>query len=147
MLYAKIQSEIKNAMKEGNAAKRDCLRAVISRGRDTQKNQRHISDSDEISDDILIDAVQKEVKQLTKVINDFKDCQDAEFYQVSAEQLEILKEYLPKQMEQKEVEEAVAWILSKEDPIDFGKRMKLIMSELRNKADAKLIRKVVENYK
>ena len=51
-----------------------------------------------------------------------------------------------KKMNKKQVEEAVCWILSKEQSGDFEKRLRMAMYELRGKADSSLIRKVVENY-
>lgn len=144
-MHSKIKNNIKVAMRDKDIVKKDCLKNVLGKAQELAKDMKY--DTDDIPDDILLDAVRKEVKQLNQTINSLSDCQDVDLYMVSEQQLNILKDYLPKQMNQKEVEEAVAWILGDNPPADFGKRMKYVMKELRDKADSKLIRKVVENYK
>lgn len=53
----------------------------------------------------------------------------------------------PKMMNRKQVEEAVCWILRKEDNLDFNKKMRLVLYELRGKANYNLIKDVVDKYK
>lgn len=144
-MHSKVKNDIKEAMKAKDSVKKDCLRNVLGKAQEMAKEKK--CDTDAIPDDMIISAVQKEVKQLNQTINNLKGCEDTNLYKVSELQIEILKDYLPKQMDQKEVEEAVAWILGDNPPADFGKRMKYVMKELNGKADSKLIRKVVENYK
>lgn len=144
-MHSKIKNDIKEAMKSKDSVKRDCLKNVLGKAQGAVKANN--ADTDMISDDVIFSAVQKEVKQLNQTINSLKGCEDTDLYKVSEQQLNILGDYLPKQMSQKEIEEAVAWILGDNPPSDFGKRMKYVMKELNGKADNKLIRKVVENYK
>lgn len=144
-MHQKIKSEIKEAMKAKDAVKRDCFKSVLGKAQEAAKESR--LDTEDIPDDVMYAAVQREVKQLDQTLASLKGCEETNLYIVSERQLEILKDYLPKQMSQQEVEESVAWILGDNAPSDFGKRMKLVMQELKGKADSKLIRKVVENYK
>lgn len=144
-MHQKIKNDIKEAMKNKDSVRRDCLKNVLGKAQDVAKTKS--PNADTISDDIIIDAVQKEVKQLNQTINSLKGCEDTDLYKVSEQQLDILKDYLPKQMDKKEVEEAVAWILSKGEYRNFGDKMKIVMKELRGKADSKLIRDAVEAYK
>lgn len=144
-MHSKIKNDIKEAMKSKDSVKRDCLKNVLGKAQDTVKANN--ADVDMISDDVIFSAVQKEVKQLNQTINSLKGCEDTDLYKVSEQQLNILGDYLPKQMSQKEIEEAVAWILGDKEYKNFGEKMKFVMKELNGKADSKLIRKVVENYK
>ena len=144
-MHSKIKNDIKEAMKTKDSVRRDCLKNVLGKAQNEAKNRK--LNIDNIQDDIMFSAVQKEYKQLNQTVNELKDCQETELYQTSALQIEILKDYLPKQMDQKEVEEAVAWILGDKEYKNFGEKMKYVMKELNGKADSKLIRKVVENYK
>ena len=147
MLYETIKSEIKDAMKNKDTIKRDCLRNVLGKARDIQKDESPAMGSDEISDAIMLDAIQKEVKQLNQTIEALEGREDTDLYMVSTHEMSILKSYLPKQMSRKEIEEAVSWILSKGEYKNFGQKMKVVMKELKGKADNKIIREIVESYK
>ena len=148
MIYNDIKVELKEAMKSGDSVKRDCFRSVIGKAKIALKEAHMSADSEDISDDVMLSAINKEVKQLNQTLTALKGCEDTNLYIVSEQQLNILNAYLPKMMDQKEVEEAVAWILSNnEDVTEFGKRMGIVMKELRGKADNNMIRKVVESYK
>ena len=146
-MHQKIKNDIKEAMKAKDSVRRDCLKNVLGKAQEAAKAKNSNPDSDTISDDMIFNAVQKEVKQLNQTITALKGCEDTDLYKVSELQIEILKDYLPKQMDQKEVEEAVAWILGDKEYKNFGEKMKYVMKELNGKADSKLIRQVVENYK
>ena len=147
MIYNDIKVELKEAMKNNDGVKRDCLRSVIGKAKLAMKEAHMPDDSENIPDDMMLTAIQKEVKQLNQTITALKGCEDTNLYISSEQQLEILAGYMPKQMNQKEVEEAVAWILGDKEYKNFGEKMKYVMKELNGKADSKLIRKVVENYK
>ena len=144
-MHLKIKNDIKEAMKNKDSVKRDCLKNVLGKAQDIAKTKN--GNADTITDDMIIEAVQKEVKQLNQTVGALKGREDIDLYRISGIQIEILKGYLPKQMNQKEVEEAVAWILSKGEYRNFGDKMKVVMKELRGKADSKMIRDTVEAYK
>lgn len=144
-MHSKIKNDIKEAMKSKDNIKRDCLKNVLGKAQEMAKDKKLSLDA--IPDDMVFNAVQKEVKQLNHTINELKGCEDTNLYKVSEQQLNILEDYLPEQMDQREVEEAVAWILGDKEYKNFGEKMKYVMKELNGKADSKLIRKVVENYK
>ena len=144
-MHQKIKNDIKEAMKAKDSIKRDCLKNVLGKAQDIAKTKN--GNADVITDDMIIEAVQKEVKQLNQTIGALKGREDIDLYRISGIQIEILKGYLPKQMDKKEVEEAVAWILSKGEYRNFGDKMKVVMKELRGKADSKMIRDAVEAYK
>lgn len=144
-MHSKIKNDIKEAMKAKDAVKRDCLKNVLGKAQDIAKTKN--GNADVIADDMIIDAVKKEVKQLNQTIGALKGREDIDLYRISGIQIEILKGYLPKQMDQREVEEAVAWILGDKEYKNFGEKMKYVMKELRGKADSKMIRDAVEAYK
>ena len=145
VMHQKIKNDIKDAMKSKDTVKRDCLKNVLGKAQIEAKAKNQ--DTNAIPDEMIADAVRKEVKQLNQTVEQLKGCEDTDLYKVSNSQIEILNEYLPKQMEQKEVEEAVAWILSKGEYKNFGDKMRIVMKELRGKADSNIIRKAVESYK
>ena len=148
-LFTTMKSHIKEAMKNKDINRKDVLKMVIDKAQAIVKEKNPTSTVDVISDDILIQAVQKEMKQLeqTSKILVENGKENSELYTNSAHKIAILNEYLPKQMTREEVESVVNNILSNSDYPNFGLKMKACMTELRGKADNKLIKEVVETYK
>lgn len=144
-MHDKIKEDIKQAMKEHDAVKRDCLKNVIGKAQAFQKGNG--SSVDNIEDSVIIDSLYKEAKQLNQTINALQNIKDSELFETSVKQLEILDAYIPKQMTREEIEKEVAWILSDNKYGSFGEKMKVVMKELKGKADGKLIKEVVEGYK
>lgn len=146
-MYLKIKSEIKEAMKSKDVLKRDVLKMVVDKARAIQKEKNPNNTSETISDEIMIQAIQKEMKQLAQTKDALKGRESCNLYNDTTHKMAILSAYLPSQMTREEVEKAVYTILSNNNFPNFGMKMKAVMSELKGKADNKLIKEVVETYK
>ena len=149
-LYVSIKAEIKLAMQNKNIDTRDVLKMVIDKARSIKKERNPNDASETISDDIIIQAINKEVKQLAQTLESVEGKTDDKYVQIAQttkHKMEILSAYLPSQMTREEVEKAVYMILSNRDFHNFGMKMKAVMTELKGKADNKLIKEVVETYK
>lgn len=149
-MYEKIKANIKEAMKNKDVVRRDVLKMVIDKARTIQKEQNPNDTPEIIPDNIMIQAIQKEIKQLAQTLDSIKGKNEAKFVQVAqttAHKVTILNEYLPAQMTREEVERTVFNILTGGNYLDFGSKMKAVMAELKGKADNKLIKEVVETYK
>lgn len=146
-MYVKIKAEIKEAMKSKDITKRDALKMVIDKARAIQKEQNPIDTPEIIPDEIMIQAIQKEVKQLNQTKDALKGRENTDLYIQTTHKMAILSSYLPTQMTREEVEKAVSDIISKGEYPNFGMKMKAVMAELKGKADNKLIKEVVETYK
>ena len=146
-MYKRIKSDIKEAMKNKNVELRDCLRMVVDKAKTAMKEKNPTEVIEDIPDDVIINAVQKEMKQLKQTADALYGKEDSNYYQETIYKISILSQYLPKQMTREEVEATVAKILSSGEYSNFGMMMKAVMNELRGKADNKLIKEVVESYK
>ena len=146
MLYCDIKTDIMDAMRNKDYAKRDCLKNVMGKAKMTVKDSRIELDSEEIPEDIILDALNKEVKQLNQTIASLENRKDTDLYKLSVVQLDLLNKYLPKQMTKEEIEKEVIDILSNGEYNGFGQMMKACMAELKGKADSKMIKEAVENY-
>lgn len=146
-MYVKIKAEIKEAMKSKDVIKRDALKMVVDKARAIQKEQNPIDTPETIPDEIMIQAIQKEVKQLNQTKDALKGKENTDLYIQTTDKMAILLAYLPSQMTREEVEKAVSDIISKGEYPNFGMKMKAVMAELKGKADNKLIKEVVETYK
>lgn len=149
-MYTTIKNQIKEAMKSKDIVKKDCLKMVIDKARTIFKEKIPNDTPEIIPDDIIIQAVQKEIKQLAQTLDSIKGENDDKFVQIAqitTNKMAILSAYLPTQMTREEVESAVSDILSKGEYTNFGMKMRVVMAELKGKADNKLIKEVVETYK
>lgn len=149
-MYVKIKAEIKIAMKNKDIIKRDVLKMVIDKARSIKKEQYPNDTSEDISDEMILQAINKEMKQLAQTLDSVKGKTESKFVeiaQVTNDKMAILSAYLPSQMTREEVEKAVDMILSNRDFPNFGMKMKAVMTELKGKADNKIIKEVVETYK
>ena len=146
MLYEQIKSEIKDAMRDKDAVKRDCLRMVIDKAKTIMRDVHNAKDYNAIPDDVILDAINKEYKQLNQTKAALEGRETTNLYVETAIKMAILSGYLPKQMTFDEVKKVIDEILSKESCNNFGQQMKLVMAELKGKADNKMIKEAVEAY-
>lgn len=146
MLHEQIKSEIKDAMRNQDALKRDCLRMVIDKAKTIMRDVHNAKDYNAIPDDVILDAINKEYKQLNQTKAALEGRETTNLYVETAIKIGILSTYLPKQMTFEEVEKAVEEVLSGEDCVNFGAAMKIVMPKLKGKADNKMIKEAVESY-
>lgn len=153
-MYQNIKTNIKEAMKKKNLLKKDVLKMVLDKARAIMKQKNPTGTDEVIPDDVILQAVQQEHNQLKKAIEEMNkkdaengnsNCRDSDYYNAIKCKISILHDYLPKQMTREEVVAAVHEILDGGDYVNFGMMMKAVMSQLRGKADARLIKEVVES--
>lgn len=145
-MYNKIKAEIKEAMKKKDLDRRDVLKMVVDKAKAIIKETNPSDDGLYIPDDIIVQAVQKEIKQLNQTKDSLKGKESSGLYASTQKKIDILTEYLPKMMTQEETNKAVAIILSAIDSSNFGMQMKAVMKELKGKADNKNIKAAVELF-
>lgn len=140
MLLERLNTEIKEAMINKDVHKRDVLRTVKSNA-NLDAKEKHV----DITDELVIDAVKKEIKQLNQTVKSLAGKENTVLYRSSKYRIEILETYMPKQLTEDEIREEVKKIVSEMDEnVAFGVKMRAVMKELSGKADGKLIQKFVK---
>ena len=151
-MYHVIKAEIKRSMKDKDIIRKNVLKMVLDKARAIMKQKNPTNTDEIIPDDVILQAVQQEYNQLKKAIDEMNkkdaengntNCKDSDYYHTTKLKISILHDYLPKQMTREEVIAAVHEILDGGDYVNFGMMMKAVMSQLRGKADARLIKEVV----
>lgn len=140
----KINEDIKQAMLAREKEKLEALRAIKSALiiAATEKGA-----SGDVSEEAGIKALQKLVKQRKEAADIYtaqnrKDLADVELFQS-----EIIEAYLPKQMSEDEVREALKKIIAELGAVttaDMGKVIGIAMKQLGAKADGKLVSGLVK---
>ena len=101
----------------------------------------------ELDDDDVLGIIAKQVKQHKDSIESFKKGKRGDLVEKERKELEILKSYLPKQLDEEEIKEIVKKVISQTgagSKADFGKVMKLSMQELKGQADGKFVSTIVQ---
>ena len=139
MLYETIMSNIKDAMKEKNTTLKDVLKQVQTKAQATAKESKT-----EITDEIVIDAINKELKQLNQTLDAVKSKSESELFKSTMEKITILKAYLPEQLSEDEIAKEIRKIIFNNEGIPSGKLTGIVMKTLKGKADNLTIKKVLD---
>lgn len=151
MLYLQIKEEIKTAMKNKDTEKRDVLKMVVNKAKAIVKEKNPTNVTEDIPDDVILQAIQKEVKQLNQTKDALKGKENTDLYASTTLKIGILSEYLPTQMTENELEKYIESELIELTGVNVeispkikGMVMKNIMPKLKGKADSRLINQVVD---
>lgn len=139
MLYDVILSDIKEAMKIKNTNKKDVLKQVQTKAQAEAKEKKV-----EMSDEIVLNAIAKELKQLNQTRDSIEGSKDSDLYKSTCEKIKILQGYLPEQLSEDECLCEVGKILNNIQDMSKGKQVGMIMKELKGKADTKLIKECID---
>lgn len=146
MLYQNIQGAVKDAMKVKDIDRRDVLKMAICKAQAIAKEQKT-----EITDEIMLDGIRKELKQLNQTKDSLVGKEDSDLYKSTICKIDILNNYLPQMMSEEETIEAIKNILLDSGNTDFstfnkGAAMKMVMPKLKGKADNKVISKCIDSF-
>jgi hypothetical protein len=145
-LLEKIAEDMKVAMKSGQKLRLETLRTIRAALLEKQVEKRPsggITPDDEVG--VLISASKKRKES----IQIYRDNGRNDLADTEAQELEIIQEYLPKQLSEADISETVRRIapqVGATGASDFGKLMPAVMKELKGKADGKLIQEIVKKY-
>ena len=143
MLYSQIKEEIKTAMKNKDSTRKDVLKMVVDKAKAIVKEKDPSNTGEEIRDDVMIQAIQKEVKQLNQTKDSLRGKEDTDLYASTEIKLNVLSKYLPAQMTEQELEEFISKELSVLVSKTKGMAMKTIMPQIKGRADGKLAVKII----
>ena len=144
-LEVEVMSLMKDAMKNKDEALLRGLRAIKA---EIIKAKTEPGANGTISEDAEMKLLQKLVKQRKDSLTIFQEQNRADLAQKEAEEIAVIEEFLPVQMNEEEVKAAVDEIvkaLGAAGPQDLGKVMGVASKQLAGKADGKLIATVAKN--
>jgi len=140
-MYDKLMDDMKAAMKAHDMKSVNAIRGVIAKAKDLTVNA-----GKEMSDDAVMGVIAKGVKQREESIAQFMAAGRADLAEGEKVELDLLKKYLPEQLDEAAVAEVVkATIadLGATSKKDMGRVMKEVMSRVKGQADGKLVSRLV----
>ncbi len=142
MLKEKLLDDLKNCMKEKNVVRKNVIQMVRAAILQVEKDKQ-IS----LDDNQIIDIIAKESKKRKDSLVDYEKSGREDLINEIKEEIEILAEYLPKQLSIEEVEEIVKDVISEVGATsmkDMGKVMKAAKEKIGARSDGKTVNEVVK---
>ena len=140
-----IDSHIKSAMLKKESMRLQTLRMVKAKLLEKEVEKRPTKEGMTAEDEMQV--LLSSAKMRREAIEEFEKAGRMDLADKERAELEIIQEYLPKQMSPEEVANVVndlALRLNVQGQKDFGKLMGAAMKELRGKADGKMVQETVK---
>jgi uncharacterized protein len=144
-LTERINQDLKNAMKSGDKLRTETIRSIRALILEFEKS----GSGKELNSEEEIKLLTGAAKKRKDSIEQFRNAGREDLAAKEEKELEILQEYLPKQLSIDEIKNEVTRIakeINADTKEDFTKLMPAAMKELKGKADGKEVRSVVEEY-
>ena len=140
-LSEQIMSDMKEAMKARDKVRLNTVRMIKS----ALMNEKIKAGHDLTAEEELT-VLSREKKQREESIDEFTKADRKDLVDETKQELAIVESYLPKQMTEEELNQAVSSAIAEvnaQGKSDFGKVMKVLMPKIKGKADGKAASDVV----
>ncbi len=134
-MLARLEADLKTAMKNGEKRRVATLRLLLS----ALKNER-IQTQRELTDEEVEAAIRRAVKQRREAIEQYERGGRRDLVEAETEELAVLQGYLPQELSESEIEQAVRSIAAEKgysSAKDVGLAMKELMARYRGRVDGK----------
>jgi uncharacterized protein len=132
-LKARINDDVKAAMRGGDARRRDALRLLTA-----SLKQREVDERKELADADVVAVIEKMIKQRREAIAQFEKGGRQDLAQNEQYEIGLLQAYMPQAMSDAEIAAAVAEAIAASGakaPSDMGKVMGALKGKLAGRAD------------
>ncbi|MBR2786643.1 MAG: GatB/YqeY domain-containing protein [Clostridia bacterium] len=142
MLKEKLLGDLKSAMKEGNANRKNTIQMVRAGILQVEKD-KHI----ELNDDQILEVIAKEFKKRNDSLADYEKSGREDLISQIKEEMAVLEEYLPKKLSEEELTVKVKEIIAEVGATsmkDMGSIMKIVKERFGVTADGKMTNEIVK---
>ncbi len=143
-LQEQLSNDLKGFLKAGNQLGTSVLRMIVSVIHNKALEKWAKKGTDNLTDEEVIQILSTEVKKRREASEAFEKGQRQDLADKEKQEATIILKYLPAQMDFSSIEKVVDRIVNKNKVSDFGQAMKIVMAELRGKADAKIISDILK---
>ena len=141
-LKQKLQEDLKSSMKNKDTNKKSVITLIRA-----SIKQYEVDNRVELQDDEIVDLIAKQLKQTRDSREEFAKAGRDDLVSKAEAEIEVLKEYLPQQLSEEELNEIVISTISEVGATsmkDMKKIMTSIMPKVKGRADGKLINELVK---
>ena len=140
-LITEIESQLTDAMREGDGARRDTLRLILSSLRSAEKElQRELHDDEELQ------VLQRERKKRLEAADAFRAAGRDEQADKEEDELDVLEEFMPEPISEEELESIVDDVIAEVGATsmrDIGRVMADVMPQVAGRADGSAVSQLV----
>lgn len=137
-----IHKDIAVAMKSGDKERLSTVRMLMS-----AIKYKEVDAHRELTDEETIAVISTLVKQRQDSIEQFTKGNRLDLVEKETKELEVLRTYLPPQLSETEVRDIIKKAVAEtgaQGQKDMGKLMKVVMPQVKGKADGKLVNDIVK---
>ena len=141
-LKQKLQEDLKSSMKNKDTNKKSVITLIRA-----SIKQYEVDNRVELGDEEITDLIAKQLKQTRDSRDEFAKAGREDLVEKADAEIEILKEYLPLQLSEEELNEIVISTISEVGATsmkDMKNIMSSIMPKVKGRADGKLINELVK---
>lgn len=141
-LKERLMDDLKTSMKEKQTLRKNTITMLRSRIKQYEVDNRLTAD-----DDLIMQMIQKEIKERNDTLDSLKGTDRAELIKDTEEEISYLSEYLPKQMDDDELNDMVSAVVAEVGATsmkDMGAVMKLAKERSESRVDAKRLSEAVK---
>ena len=138
----KLMEDLKTAMKNKDIVKKNTIQMIRAAILQTEKDKQI-----ELDDNGILEIISKQVKQKSDALEQFEKADRQDLVEQTKLEINILKEYLPKQLSKEEVEQIVIDLsrtLGISDMKGMGTLIKSAKAKIGAGSDGKTISEVVK---
>jgi uncharacterized protein YqeY len=140
-LIARLEDELRDAMKERDGERRDALRLILNALRTSEKElQRPLHDDEELQ------VLQRERKRRLEAIEAFRAAGREEQAEREEDELDVLEEFMPEPLSEDELEGIVDDAIAENGATsmrDLGRVMADVMPQVAGRADGSAVSQLV----
>jgi uncharacterized protein YqeY len=140
-LIDRMETELKDAMRDRDTERRDALRLILASLRQAEKDlMRPLSDDEELQ------VLQRERKKRIEAAEAFRSAGREEQAEKEEGELDVLEEYLPEPLSEEELEEIVDDVIAEVGATNvrhLGRVMADVMPQVAGRADGSAVTQLV----
>lgn len=142
-MVEKLKQDMIEAMKAKDKDRLTTIRMIKG-----DLDKEHIDKKREINDDLLIEVVNRGIKQRKDSISEFEKGGRSDLIEKTQAEIDILQSYLPEQLSMEEVEAIIDEafeVVKPEGARDMGKVMKEVTPKLKGRTDMKRVSEIIKS--
>jgi uncharacterized protein YqeY len=140
-LKEKLERDLHEAMRQRDARRKGVLRMALSAIQTAEATRK-----EPLPDDEVVVLLRKEVKRREEALQMMRDADREDLVPDEEAELEILRAYLPRMMDESEITELAKEVIVEVEatsPSDMGKVMGALMPRVKGKADGRVVSQIV----
>ncbi|HOP72646.1 MAG TPA: GatB/YqeY domain-containing protein [Thermoclostridium caenicola] len=142
-LKERLLNDLKEAMKAKDNVRKDTIQLIRSAILQVEKDKKVVLGDDEISE-----ILARELKNRRDALSEIEDSGRADMKEKAEREIEIILEYMPKQLTRDELEAIIRETIAETGALslkDMGKVMKAVMPKVKGKADGTVVNEIVKS--